>query len=165
MRRSAVYKIYYGDDAVKKVEEIEGVSLSLPQRRVVEEEGFVEGVYKDSKGIDTLGVGQTGKYMDMSFLESYAEHEEYARRVLVHWDLYPEYLQAELMSAVYRGDLQQSPKFRRLLNQCRYEEAAEEFLNHKEYFSDTTPPSIKRRLEKVSAAVSQYAVESLNKEK
>jgi GH24 family phage-related lysozyme (muramidase) len=151
---------YYGNDAIKKVEEMNGQELTYAQRRVVEEEGFVDGFYKDTKGITTYGVGQTNEYMDMPFSEVYAEHEEDVRRMMPGYDAYPEYLQAELMSAAYRGDLGGSPTFRRLMNAGKYEEAAVEFLNHQEYNDRSTPIGIKKRLRKVQDAVKRFAEEA-----
>jgi GH24 family phage-related lysozyme (muramidase) len=119
-----------------------------------------KAVPKDTKGITTYGVGQTNEYMDMPFSEVYAEHEEDARRMLPGYDAYPEYLQAEIMSAAYRGDLGGSPTFRRLMNAGKYEEAAVEFLNHQEYLKPETSMGIKKRLRKVQDAVKRFAEEA-----
>ena len=69
------YKVHYGQDAVNKVTEREG-HLTPPMEAVIREEGFVDGVYEDTKGIKTSGVGQTGGYMNMSFREAFLDHEK-----------------------------------------------------------------------------------------
>ena len=61
-----------------------------------------------------------------------------------------------IMSAFYRGDIQQSPKFRRLFNEYQYEKAAVEFLNHKEYLAKSTPAQIKKRIKEVSDAIVEH---------
>lgn len=150
---------YHGEDAIQKVAEREG-ELNAKQRRIVELEGFVDGEYEDHKGIKTFGVGQTGEFMNMSFKESFDFMENQTRRLLSGYDAYPDYLQAELVQAAYRGDLQQSRKFRSLLNAGDYTGAAAEFLDHNEYLDNKTPMSIKRRLESVADAVARYAKEN-----
>jgi hypothetical protein len=57
------------------------------------------------------------------------------------------------MSAFYRGDIQQSPMFRKLFNEYKYEEAAIEFLDHKEYKAKNTPKQIKQRIKEVHDAI------------
>ena len=72
-------KTYYGKNAISRVEEDEGELNSL-QEYVVEHEGFVGGEYKDTKNIVTSGVGQTGKYKNMTFKEVFKIHQEEAKR-------------------------------------------------------------------------------------
>ena len=145
-------KTLHGKDAVKKVEEQLGRPLTTIERRVVEEEGYVAGVYKDTKGIVTSGVGQTGKYLNKSFEETLKDHIEQTRKLVPNLDKLPEELQAELVQATYRGDLGLSKKARELINQGKFQEASVEFLNNKEY-QTTTSPGIRKRMEKVSAAL------------
>lgn len=147
-----ISKVYHGNLAVKKVEEQIGRPLNYAERRVVIEEGFVDGCYGDTKGINTCGVGQTGKYRDMSFEETFKAHQRLAERLLKHWATYPLKVRAELIQAAYRGDLQGSPKFVKLMNEKKYAEAADEFLNNKEYRT-TKHLGIKRRMAKVANAV------------
>jgi hypothetical protein len=67
-----------------------------------------------------------------------------------------EELQVQLISATYRGSWGLSPKARRLLSQGKYEEAANEFLNNKEYrdaATDTRITGIRARMEKVANAI------------
>ena len=123
---------YYGAQAVQMVEQREG-ALDPIQQLVVKHEGYVAGVYKDSKGIETSGVGQTGKYMDMSFKESYDVHLQDAKRFITNYDSLNEKQQMAILSLAYRGDLQQSPTFRKHVNNGEFEKASKELLNHEEY--------------------------------
>ena len=125
-------KRYYGRDAVNKVVKREG-ALTSDQEYVVEHEGFVGGEYKDTKGISTSGVGQTGKYKDMTFKEVFKIHQEEAKRYVPKFDSLSENQQKALMSLVYRGDLQKSPTFRKRVNEGNFEQAAVELLDHEEY--------------------------------
>jgi hypothetical protein len=151
-------KTYYGSEAVQKVKDREG-DLTHAMRRVIEEEGFVDGIYEDHKGIKTAYVGQTGVWINKTFKESFEYHKQEALRMVPGLENYPEYLQAELIQATYRGDLQMSPTFRKYLNNKKYMSASVEFLDHKEYKNPKTPKSIKKRLEKVSNAVEKFANE------
>jgi len=153
---SSIPRKYYGKEAIKEVEKIEG-PLSNKEKRIVILEGYVDGVYLDTKGIPTSGVGQTGKYMNMSAKDSIAKHEDKTRKLIPSYKKLPEYLQAELLQATYRGDLGDSPNFRKLFNEGKYEEAATEFLDHKEYKDANTKQQIKERIKAVSDAVLKYA--------
>lgn len=150
-------KIYHGASAVKQLEAVEG-ELTEKEKRIVMLEGYSTGVYKDHKGIDTKGIGQTGKYMKMTAKESIAAHEDITRKFIKNYDSLPEYLQTELLQATYRGDLGGSPTARRLINEGKYLEAAEEFLDNREY-KTTDKVQIKERMESVSEALKKYAGE------
>ena len=150
-------KRYYGKEAIAQVEKKIGRPLTYKEKRVVEEEGYVDGTYKDTKGILTAGVGQTGKYMGKSFDETFKDHEETARRLIPDYDLLPEAIQGELVQAAYRGDLQQSPKFRKLFNAGKYKEAAKEFLDNADYRdSKESGTGVAGRMERVAAAIEQF---------
>jgi hypothetical protein len=151
---------YYGNDAVRKVEELEGRTLSPMEQRVVVEEGYVDGLYSDSKGIPTRGVGQTGEYADKSFSETFSAHVDRARDRITNFDSLPEYLRAELVQSEYRGGLGKSPEAVELLNAGKPMEAAAEFLNNKEYLDPNTPDSIKQRMESVAEALKDYATDN-----
>lgn len=151
-------KIYHGAAAVKQVEKKIGRPLTYAERRVVEEEGFVDGKYKDTKGIVTAGVGQTGKYINMSFEESFNDHVKKTKKLVPSLDSLPEDVQAELIQATYRGDLGGSPTFRKLLNAGKYEEAAQEFLNNKDYRESIKGNgAVAGRMQRVAEAVAKLA--------
>ena len=150
-------EVLYGMDAVKKVEEMEGRKLSFPEMTVVMEEGFVNKPYKDTKGITTYGVGQTGEWMDKPFSAAYAAHEDDVRNLIPDYDYYSDDIKAALMSAAYRGDLQQSPKFRKLFIEGNYEAAADEFLDNEDYrTSKKEGTGVADRMERIADAIRNY---------
>ena len=149
--------IYHGHGALKKIEELENCSLGPEECRVVLVEGYSDKVYRDTKGIPTKGVGQTGPWLNKTFRESFEHHEDRVIKRIPSYPSFPTYLRAELMQAEYRGDLGLSPKAVGLLNDERYIAAAEEFLNNREYKNPRTPKSIKKRLEAVHHALHLYA--------
>ena len=110
------YKIHYGQDAINEVTKREG-QLTPPMEAVIREEGFVDGVYEDTKGYKTSGVGQTQHYMDMSFKESFLEHEQLVKDIIPHFMLFDD----ETLDWV------------KLFNKGEYALAATELLDHKEY--------------------------------
>jgi GH24 family phage-related lysozyme (muramidase) len=150
-------EVLYGEDAVKRVEEMEGRELSYPERVVVMEEGFVNKPYEDEKGVVTYGVGQTGDWIDQPFSAAFAAHEEDARNMIEDYDYYSDDIKAALMSAAYRGDLQQSPKFRKLFNAGDFQAAADEFLNNKDYKQAKKKGSgVAARMERVADTIRNY---------
>lgn len=156
-------KTFYGDKAVAEVEKLEG-PLDNIAKEIVHEEGFVTGDYLDDKGISTAGVGQTGKFKGKPFKEVYAFFVKETKRLVPAYDQYPEHVQASLVGLAYRGDLQQSPTFRKLLAQGDYEEAAVELLNHKEYKErkkKSKPDGVVKRLELASERIRAYGKEKV----
>ena len=149
-------KVLHGNAAIKAIEAKEG-KLSPEQRYVALKEGYVEERYLDHKGIPTRGVGQTGKFMQMTYKEAFSILEkECAKKFIPAYPLLSEKMRCVIMSAFYRGDIQQSPTFRRLFNDYQYEKAAVEFLNHKEYLAKSTPTQIKKRIKEVSDAIIEH---------
>ncbi len=147
--------IYFGSDAVQKVEAAEG-PLSSTERRIVELEGYADGRYEDTKGIATSGVGQTGAFEGMTFKDTVAQIENDARNMVPNFDNLTPRLQSEIVQAAYRGDLQQAPVTRALINAGRYNEAAAEFLNNEE-FRNTEHDAIRQRMQDVSDALANEA--------
>lgn len=125
-------KIYYGQQAVDKVTELEG-TLSAAQARVVFHEGYSPDGYLDTKGIKTRGVGQTGIFYNSPYKEVFARKEQIVRSRIKNYDSLPTDLKAELMQSEYRGDLGKSPKAVKLFNAGKYIQAADEFLDNDEY--------------------------------
>jgi GH24 family phage-related lysozyme (muramidase) len=144
-RLAKMTKVLYGNDAIKEVERKEG-PLNNVERYIVKHEGYVKGEYLDTKGIRTGGVGQTGKWLTKSFVETFQHHEFECAKLVPMYALLEESVRMALMSLMYRGDLQQSPNFRKLFNQGDILAACEELLDHKEYLDPDTPTGIKRRL-------------------
>lgn len=145
-------KVYHGKSAISEVEKQEG-KLSPEQKHVVKYEGYVAGEYKDSKGISTRGVGQTGKYKNMTFKESFDEHEKDLIKLIPSYRKHTPGVRKELIQAMYRGDISGSPTFRKLFNAGKYRDAAKEFLNNDEYKDPKTQTQIKKRMESVAKVV------------
>ena len=144
--------------AIRAIEAKEG-ELSPEQRYVALKEGYVDGEYLDHKGITTKGVGQTGKFMYMTYKEAFSILEkECAEKFIPAYPLLSSDMRCVIMSAFYRGDIQQSPTFRRLFNEHQYEKAAAEFLNHKEYKTKSTPKQIKQRIKEVSDCILEHVL-------
>lgn len=141
---------YYGLKAIKVVKENLGRDLTAKEKRIIKEEGMVNGLYYDHKGIVTSGVGQTGEFIKKGFEASVNEHEDRVRKLVPDYDLLPDKMQEEMLQSVYRGDLKLSPTAVGLFNQGKYQEAADEFLDHAEYKNPKTPQQIKDRIKSVS---------------
>lgn len=138
--------IYHGKQACDALEAAEGIELTERERRTVMVEGYATEPYRDTKGILTSGVGQTGEWLNRPFRDSFLHHAERARARFPDWRLLPAYLQSELIQSEYRGDLGLSPKACGHVKSGRWEDAATEFLNNAEYRNPSTPEGIKRRL-------------------
>lgn len=145
--------ILHGTQAIAAIEAAEKRKLSYPERRIVMLEGYADEPYRCSNDVLTCGVGQTGAWLDKTFLESFAHHVQRAAKRLPALGEYPEYLQAEIVQAEYRGDLGISPKACGHIKAHNWTAAAHEFLNHAEYKSPSCPAQIKRRIEAVHHAL------------
>jgi len=155
-----------GPSAVKKVEQLIGGSLTLAQRRVVEEEGFVNAFYYDDakKPVLTYGIGQTNEYIDKGFLESFNAHKKRAMEAIPRLKDMPEELQAEIIQLEYRGDLRSKDtgnlyKWVNQMNNGEYNAAAQELLNHKEYKRRLAKggDGVTRRLKIAQNTISKFA--------
>ena len=164
LKKSNAY--YAGKKAVSEVEKRLGRRLSPEEKRIVELEGFVDAYYTDDRGVTTRGVGQTGDYAagDTSlsgFDKAYQEHltRLKAREGMGKFGDYSPTLRQELVQAEYRGDLGQSPTFRKLLFEAKttedYNKAADEFLNNQDYLTRKTAggDGVTERIEAVADAV------------
>lgn len=153
-------KVYYGKEAVRYVESITG-KLTAIHHRVIELEGYVPGIYLDDRGVATCGIGQTGEWIERGFLAAFDAHLERCKRMIPDYPNLPEYVQAELMQAEYRGDLGGSPTFRRLFNGGRLWQAATEFLNNNDYRTRKRAggDGVTARMEAVADACRRYARE------
>ena len=149
------HKVYYGEDAVMKVNSREGHTTPT-MNYIIHHEGFVDGDYDDTKGIKTRGVGQTGEYMNMTFKESYFAHEDKAADIIPSFHQQHPDTQKALMSLIYRGDMKSSHQWVKDFNNGEYEKAAVELLNHKEYkdlVAKGEPSGIITRLEEASELI------------
>ena len=144
-------------DAVDQVSDLLGRPLTLAETRVVQEEGYAEGCYKDTKGIRTCGVGQTGIWIKRGFEASFAHHVLRVRNRIPRFAKFPLEVQAELIQSEYRGDLGISPKALQLLNAGQYHKASIEFLNNDEYRDPMTSRGIRGRMEATANAIASLA--------
>jgi hypothetical protein len=145
----------YGIAAIEEIERVENCTLNAEQRRIVMLEALDTEVYLDHKQIPTRWVGQTGPFLNMTFLEVYDIFVERILRRLPNWRTLPTFLRTELFQAEWRGDLGSSPKAVRLMQQGKWDASAQEFLDHREY-QTTDREQIKRRIEAVSFAMALY---------
>lgn len=149
-------KILHGKQAIAAIEKKEKRKLSYKECRVVELEGYVDGIYTCTKGIKTTGVGQTGKWLTKTFKESFQYHEKLTEKLVPTYKKLPEKLQAELVQSTYRGDLGGSPSAVALFNKGKYIESAREFLRNDEYEDEDTPKQIKDRMVATAKAIGIY---------
>lgn len=133
-------------------------------------EGFRSEAYKPDEDEEkyTYGFGHYGVDEDDTITKDEAE-ELLDKDVKVRLDSvvdlipdfskFPDDLQQAIFSEHYRGSIQQSPKTRELINNGDFEEAAEEFLDNKEYreAEERGIPGIRTRMEKVSELLKKYA--------
>lgn len=152
-------KIFHGAEAVTEVEKDEG-KLNDTQKHLIELEGFSRTTYQDSKDETTSGVGQRGKFADMTFKDSYDAHVKRAESRVPNLQKFPEFVKQELIQAEYRGDLGSSPKFVKLLNAGNFREAAAEFLDNDDYRDSLEDGSgVSTRMEMVRDALNTLADE------
>jgi len=153
--------IYHGRAAIEALEHDEGIELNEIEQRTVMCEGYSTEPYPDSDDQPTLTnkVGQTGEWLYRPFRDCFLHHVERAKKMLPNYRTFPTGLKAEIMQACYRGDLALSPKACALMRDEKWEQAAAEWLDHKEYKSEDTPDGIKRRIRAVHYALMLRAMQ------
>lgn len=149
--------IYFGEEAVRELEKELGRHLRYEEHCVVWLEAFADEPYKDTKGIWTNRVGQTGEWLNRPFVDAFLHHEMRVKNRIPDYRGFPIFLRGELMQAEYRGDLGHSPKTCNLINARQFETAAVEFLDHDEY--RTGPAQIRRRIKRVALALELYGLQ------
>lgn len=133
------------------------------------------GTYYDIKGHVTAGIGH--KLTDKELIQYISEpkykaywdnlteeqanevyHQDFNETVEKALDLTPELhelpmnVATHIISSTFRGSWGLSPEARELFSQCKYKEAAREFLSNDEYY--TTPSEgIKTRMETLADAI------------
>jgi len=146
-------KVYHGAQAVDEVTKNVGRPLTPMEKRVVEVEGYVPEMYLDTKLVPTVGVGQTGEWVDKTFPEALQHHVDRVKRRVKTYDDLPDYLKTELVQSEYRGDLGGSPTALKHINAGNFGAAAAEFLNHSEYNDPNTSSGIKDRIRSTARAL------------
>lgn len=105
--------------------------------------------YKDHKGYPTIGVGHliTSKEQRSGifnkgiseegvlklFIKDIKSKLDTAHRLFPKYDAYPLDLRIKLLDGIFRGDVSGSPGTIKLINAGKWEKAANEFLDNKEY--------------------------------
>ena len=136
------------------------------KKEIRDVEGFRGKAYIPTPGdVPTIGYGFTkgvkiGDTMTKEEAEKRLSEEvntrvEAIRKQIKDFDKFPEDVQVLMLSSWYRGSLSGSPKTKRLINEGKYEEAADEFLNNDEYKNAVARGrrGIRARMEKTAEAI------------
>ena len=111
--------------------------------KIVGNEGYDRDLYLDGSGFITTKVGQTGEAASSSPIDAIVEHEDRAKKSFSSYGEYPPSIQQTLIDAAYRGDILyggksskagQPQKWTKLANDGKWHEAADEHLDHPEYY-------------------------------
>ena len=149
---------------------------------VAANEGRRNQVYKDSKGLDTVGVGHlvtqaekkkfAGRTLTDAEVDSILEKDLSAKIALAKrklgssFDALPQPAQVAVVDGFFRGDLSGSPKSLKLLKEGKLEEAANEYLDNKEYRDSLAknaagkPHGVAPRMERNAALLRQASVQA-----
>lgn len=151
----AAGRVWHGKAAVRKVRERWPDQWHPLMSYVVLEEGYTDGVYYDTKGIPTYGVGQTASLAHLEFPEVFNRKLQQIKHHIPNYTKLPGKVQGALLSAHYRGDWLSSPLTRKLFDQGLYREAAEEFLDNDDYRRSVLDGTgVAKRFERVAKAIS-----------
>ena len=114
----------------------------------------------------TIGYGhygsdvQEGQVIDEAQAEEYLDADvrirvEEARKLIKPFDQFPLEAKSAIMDEFFRGSIRQSPQAVGLINQGRYAEAANEYLDNDEYrrAEELGKPGIRSRMERVAEAL------------
>jgi GH24 family phage-related lysozyme (muramidase) len=150
-------KRLHGADAVAKARELLGRPLSASEAHIASVEGYSLETYDDTKGVKTVGFGQTGEFAGMPFDEVVSSFENRTRGVIPAYDSLPEALQLRLLDSTYRGGISGSEKTLGHVNAGRWQEAATEFLDHGDFRrSQAGNGAIAERMQSTSDAMKNY---------
>ncbi|MCS5551280.1 MAG: hypothetical protein NZ811_07170 [Gammaproteobacteria bacterium] len=148
-----------GKDAISHVEELYNIKLNPAQKRIVGVEGFVDGYYKNSDGVLTYGIGQTGEHIQKGFLSAFEAHQDKVENIFGPIGMMSEAVSSELIQLMYRGDVKKSHKWVDMFKKANYKGAAIELLDHAEYKrhkASGKEKGITKRLERASKVISEY---------
>lgn len=103
----------------------------------------------------------TDSQIDRLFMSDIVQYENIARNYFAEFDSYPTSLKQALVDGCYRGDLIQSPKTRRLINEGKLIEASKEYLNNREYKNaiKKSMRGVRTRMGKNACAMLEYGLE------
>lgn len=156
-------KIFHGQKAVNELIKLYPDQMTRGMIDLASWEGYSPTPYRiPGEQFDTVGVGQTREYANMTYIEAYNKKEQQLRNAVnsiaknkAFYDELPEGVRSALMVGHYRGDL--TPKSGKLADSRtlayivngNYPEASKEFLNSNNY-RNTELDGVKRRMEWVS---------------
>lgn len=75
----------------------------------------------------------TKEQIERLFAEDISKYVDTAKKLFPKFDSYPLKLRQALVDGCYRGDLLDSPKTRRLINEGKFQEAGDEYTNRRDY--------------------------------
>ena len=147
----------HGAQAVAKARELLGRPLSASEAHIASVEGYSLETYDDTKGVATVGFGQTGEFSGMPFDEVVASFENRTRGIIPSYDTLPEALQLRLLDSTYRGGISGSGNTLDHVNAGRWQDAATEFLDHGDFRrSQEGNGAIAARMQATSDAMKSY---------
>ena len=150
-------KRLHGADAVAKARELLGRPLSASEEHIASVEGYSLETYDDTKGVKTVGFGQTGEFSGMPFDEVVSSFENRTRSIIPAYDSLPEALRLRLLDSTYRGGISGSSDTLKHVNEGRWQEAATEFLDHGDFRrSQEGNGAIASRMQSTSDAMKNY---------
>tara|TARA_R100000278_G_scaffold105418_1_gene81862 strand:+ start:484 stop:1803 length:1320 start_codon:yes stop_codon:yes gene_type:complete len=98
----------------------------------------------------------TAKEADALLRKDLAKRMPKIRRAIKNYDKLSQELQVEIAQSWFRGGIAGSPKTIRLINEGKFQEASEEFLDNNEYRT-TTLRGVKRRMKGLSDTLAKEA--------
>ena len=155
------------------------ITLRVAKNYIAHNEGEKFELYKDSKGKWTIGVGHLVQDDEMEkfkngidktqsqelFNQDIQKHLKRAKELFPNYDTYLPKVKAAILDGVFRGDLSGSPKTIKLINDGKWLEASEEYIDNKEYRASKAlgdKHGVWKRMDKNAAIFKQYG-EHLNK--
>tara|TARA_R110002020_G_scaffold67682_1_gene177536 strand:+ start:8297 stop:15352 length:7056 start_codon:yes stop_codon:yes gene_type:complete len=157
-----------GDPESNAVGEAEDPLIEIVKKSLREKEGLEYEAYKPVPEEEhfTIGYGhygpdvKEGQVIDEAQAEKYLDTDvrirvEEARKLISPFDQFPVEVQGAIMDEFYRGSIRQSPQAVELINQGRYAEAANEYLDNDEYrrAEELGKSGIRPRMERVADAL------------
>lgn len=142
---TSIPSVYANDPKLELQQDQKDDLYTRAKQYISKHEGIRYKPYKDSKGNWTVGIGHkilkgetfpnelSPQEVGSLFAKDLNEHTRRARRIFPKFDQYNIMRQCAILDGVFRGDLSKSPKTIKLINAGKWEEAAKEYLNNREY--------------------------------
>jgi GH24 family phage-related lysozyme (muramidase) len=145
-------QVEYAKNVMRDMEEEKEVAPSVDPfikeafDYIGDNEGLELEVYKDSKGIPTIGVGHkirpgedfsggiTREEALRLFSEDLQERLSVTKSLFPAFDSYPNSVKVALLDGVFRGDHKRSYRTTKLINAGNWIEASKEYLRHNDYY-------------------------------